>query len=153
MRYHRLLLVLFLILATSCDEAYRKWEKDAFGNMTWRKGQALIFSPKIRDITTTYDLILGIRHVYGAKIPSVPIVLRMIAPSGKETIHRFTLPVTSAEGRVMATCAGDICDLEARVGELVFTEPGEYKFIVTHEAARETIRGIMEFGLVLKTGT
>ncbi|SRR5690606_17095042 len=150
MNLRYLLLGLICVFVSGCDHVYRQWEKDAFRTMSWRKDQELIFAPEIKDIGQTYELVLGIRHVYGAQIPKVPVKMRILAPSGRETIKEFTLQVMTAGGKTMASCAGDLCDLEAPVGELVFTEPGEYKLYVTHNAPEERIRGILEFGLEIR---
>lgn len=150
MRFSRLYFLLIVFILTACDEVYRKWEKESFANRTWRRGQELIFTPKINDITTTYELVLGVRHIFGARISTLPVVVRMVAPSGKESTNQFTLRLTSEEGRRLADCAGDLCDLEVPVGELAFTEPGEYRFIITHQSRNEVVRGIMEFGLILR---
>lgn len=142
------ILVSFALLA-GCGRVYKKWEKNAFPAYTWSKDTEIIYQPFIRDITKQYELVLGIRYIAGSDIPDIPVIVTVISPSGKEDIKNFRLQVITPGRQPLARCAGDICDLESPVGELVFTEPGDYRFVVRHDSERGTLYGVMEFGLIL----
>lgn len=139
-----------VFLLISCNHIYREYEKEAFRTFSWKAGKEIVFSPSIRDISRPYELTLGIRHVYGAKIKRMNIVVKIISPSGMATTKAYSFNVMNAKGESLASCAGDLCDLETVVdNNLRFDEAGDYEFIVSH-AGKESMSGIMEFGMIIR---
>jgi gliding motility-associated lipoprotein GldH len=134
----------------SCNHIYKEYDKQSFPNYIWKSGQKIVFTPRIEDVTKSYKLILGIRHLYGFQLNSLAVNLRSISPSGKETSNTFTLSIKDSENKYLGDCAGDICDLETVViNSIKFEETGTYKFIVTHNLSGKSLPGVMEFGLII----
>lgn len=145
-----LLYLMIAILAVACNHVYKKYDKDSFPTYAWKYGQEIVFNPTIDDISKSYKLILGMRHLYGLQLGSLPVTVTSIAPSGKETTRNYELKIKDAADKYIGNCAGDLCDLETVVDEnLKFEEPGQYKYIIKHNVQAEKIPGVMEFGLIL----
>jgi gliding motility-associated lipoprotein GldH len=143
-------LLLFTLLLTSCDRVYREYDKDSFPTYTWQNGQEVIFNPTIEDVTKSYELVLGLRHVYGLKIRTLAINVRQLSPSGKERSKEYQLKLIDDRGEYIGSCGGDLCDIEVAVESGVkFDEAGKYKYIVTHNMPLDRIPGIMEVGLII----
>lgn len=76
--------------------------------------------------------------------------MKIISPSGKQTQKGYSFDVINPSGEYLASCAGDLCDLEIIVDEnLLFPETGQYQLIVAH-TEQQSIRGIMEFGMIIR---
>ena len=148
MKSYTYLLVMLLLL--SCNHVYKEYDKASFPVYIWKSGQEIAFSPNIEDIEQTYTLTVAIRHVYGIPASEIGISIRSIAPSGKETINTYNLEIKNSSNEYAGSCAGDLCDLEKMVNEnLKFDEPGEHKFIITHNIRGKNIPGIMEVGMII----
>lgn len=143
--------VLFLSsLIWSCDHIYKEYDKDSFTTLSWKKGDQIIFHPKIEDISKRYELVLGLRHIHGASIRRIEVIVKVISPAGLETERQYSFDVMDDEGESLASCAGNLCDIETVVDEnLTFSETGDYQFVI-RQNANETVRGIMEFGLIIR---
>jgi gliding motility-associated lipoprotein GldH len=139
-----------LITAISCNQVYKKWEKESFSTLSWKPEKALKFYPEIDDTTKTYELTLGVRHMFGSRLDRVALIVTTVSPSGKEQVKNYTLTLKDEAGNALASCAGNMCDLESVVNpSLKFSEPGKYAFIITPDPASGNIVGIMEFGFIL----
>ena len=147
---HRFLLYLLFFAVMGCDHVYKRWEKDAFAGYRWAAQTDITFHPTIKDITRKYELVIGIRHVAGMPVSNIPVTVTIVSPSGREDIKQYELQVLTPEGKALGKCAGDICDLETSVGEIVFGEPGDFGIALSHRYGRGTIVGIMEVGVILR---
>jgi gliding motility-associated lipoprotein GldH len=140
--------IVFLLLITSaCNQVYKKWEKESFTTLSWKPENGLKFYPEIEDTAATYELTLGVRHMFGSSLERIALMVTAISPSGKEKTDSYTLKLKDEAGNALASCAGNMCDLESVVDPaLKFDEPGKYTFVIKPE---ERIMGIMEFGFIL----
>jgi gliding motility-associated lipoprotein GldH len=138
------------VLAISCNHVYKEYDKESFPTYTWKSGQEVTFTPNIEDSNKRYELILGIRHLYGLQLKSIPVTVKSISPSGTQTTKKYILQIKNAQNENAGSCAGDICDFEMTVDDaLKFEEAGEYKYIVKHNIPSSKLMGIMEFGLII----
>lgn len=143
--------ILSLLLLMSCDHIYKEYHKESFSTLSWRHGEEISFYPEIEDVSKTYQLTLGVRHIYEARIKRIDVAVQIISPSKKTSVKQYGFNVMDDTGGYLASCAGNMCDLETVVDEnLKFTEPGKYQFIVTQNGEQQRISGIMEFGLIIK---
>lgn len=142
--------VIGILLFASCNQIYKEYDKDSFTTLSWKQGREINFYPVIEDVSKSYELILGIRHTYGAQIKRIDVSVKTISPSGKEFTKQYGFNVLDSKGEHLASCAGNMCDLETVVDEnLQFSEPGKYHFVITPNGAQQRISGIMEFGLII----
>ena len=144
--------LLFSILCfsfTACHY-YKKYDKESFPTYTWKEGQEIIFHPTIDDTNTSYQLTLGIRHLFGFQPSSIGIRVKSIAPSGREVTKEYDFQIRNANKKYIGTCGGDLCDLETAVdNDIRFEEKGQYTFILTPVLNTEKVPGVMEIGLIL----
>jgi gliding motility-associated lipoprotein GldH len=139
---------LFIALLISCNHVYKEYDKESFTTLSWKQGQEVSFYPEITDTTKNYQLILGIRHIYDVKIKHIDISIKIISPQGKEIEKNYIFQIRDAQDQPLASCAGNMCDLETAVGTVKFSEPGKYQFLVTNNSEGRII-GVMEFGLII----
>jgi len=141
-----------MFFLTSCNRVYREYDKESFPSYLWQRGQEIKFNPTIKDVSKTYELVLGLRHVYGLKMRTLAINVQQISPSGKESNKEYQLTLIDERGEYTSSCGGDLCDIEVTVErDIKFDEAGEYTFIVTHNMPLDRIPGIMEVGLIINT--
>jgi len=140
-----------ILLLTSCNDIYKRYDKDSFLPLyTWDSSKGIIFKPQIDDITGSYKLVLGIRHVYGFRLATLKVKIQTLSPSGKQTEKLYEIKIKDANGEYLSNCSGDLCDLETVVENNVkFEEIGDYTFSVTHQSQDKKIVGIMEVGLII----
>jgi gliding motility-associated lipoprotein GldH len=142
---------LVILTASSCSSIFREYNKESFTNYVWNKADEIVFHPQITDIKRSYNLILGIRYIYGLPLDSIGINIKSISPSGKEVMKLYSFKIKDKQNKYIGDCSGDMCDLEAMVEEFIkFEEAGNYKFIVTNTNPVESISGIMELGLIIE---
>ena len=145
-----LIFVLGMIVVSSCNHIYREYDKESFPSYTWQKNQEIVFNPTIEDVTKSYTLTIGIRHLYGLKQNAIDVVVKSVSPSGKEIIKEYKLKVMDAEGKYLAKCGGDLCDLETVIEQnLKFQESGQYHITITPAMKDITIPGVMEVGIIV----
>jgi gliding motility-associated lipoprotein GldH len=142
-----LVFVFILLVVSSCNQVYKKWEKESFTTLTWKPETELKFYPEIDDTTWTYELTLGVRHMFGSSLERVALTVVTLSPSGKMSASKYELILKDKSGNALASCAGNMCDLELVVDPVLkFSESGRYTFIIKPE---ERVVGIMEFGFIL----
>lgn len=137
------------LLTISCH-VYKEYDKESFPTYVWKAGQEIKFDPTIENISKTYSLTLGIRHLFGFQPGSLSVSVRSVSPSGKEKIREYELQIKDSEGEYISKCGGDLCDLETMVDtKIKFEEAGAYSFFITPNFQGDKIPGVMEFGLIL----
>lgn len=130
--------------------AFGRYYKDSFSTYSWQHGQEILFTPTIEDISKSYALALGVRHLYGFPLDKITVTIKTISPSGKETTKDYELAVKDSQNNYISKCAGDICDLETTVEtNITYEEPGKYKYLVSHTVQVNKIPGVMELGLII----
>lgn len=142
--------ITILFLTLSCNHVYKEYDKDSFPTYSWQHGQEILFTPTIEDISKSYELALGVRHLYGFPLDKITVTIKTISPSGKESTKDYELAIKDSENNYISKCAGDICDLETIVeNNIKYEEPGKYKYLITHTVQANKIPGVMELGLII----
>jgi gliding motility-associated lipoprotein GldH len=143
-----ILILITTLVVLSCS-TYKEYDENSFPSIAWEAGQTITFNPNIEDMSKTYRLGFGMRHVYGLSNSSIKITVKAISPSGNATMASYDFMIKDPDGDYLGSCAGDTCDLEAFVSEdLKFNETGEYTFMLSHNS-RKSISGIMALGLII----
>jgi gliding motility-associated lipoprotein GldH len=147
----RLLLLCFTLFACGCNDIYREYNKNAFEGNVWDQQNPVTFTPKIEDLNQTYDLTLGVRHIYGMQHKSITVRVTTVTPSGKETQKKYKIQIRDEDGDYIGKCAGDLCDVEVTVEDHIkYEEVGTYKYIVYQAMALRRVSGIIEFGMIIQ---
>jgi gliding motility-associated lipoprotein GldH len=144
-----LIFLVISLLTFSCNHVYKNYDKESFPIYNWKAGQEVTFTPVIEDVSKSYIVTLGLRHLYGFQFKTLAVTITSISPSGKQTKKNFVFKIKNAQNEYLAKCAGDYCDLENVVDSaFTFQEPGQYQYIITHKATT-SIPGVMELGLII----
>jgi gliding motility-associated lipoprotein GldH len=142
--------ICFLTILISSCHFYKEYDKESFPTYSWEDRQEIVFTPIVEDVSKNYQVILGVRHHYAFQNNTFGVNIRIVSPSGKETNKNYDLKIKDESNKPIASCAGDICDLETLVfGDFKFEEAGEYKVIIRHNERGHRIAGIMEVGLII----
>lgn len=129
---------------------YKEYDKKSFPTYSWNDGQEVVFTPKVEDISKTYQITLGLRHHYGFQSKSFGVNIKVVSPSGKESNKNYDLKIKDENNKHIGSCAGDMCDLETLVfEEFKFDEVGEHQISISHNETGYRIPGIMEVGLII----
>jgi gliding motility-associated lipoprotein GldH len=149
--HNRIYMVAFLMLAVACNHTYKEYNKAAFPSYFWESDKSVTFKPVIEDVTQSYELTVGLRHLYGVlQVNQIPITVKSIAPSGKESMKEYQIKVKDSGNKYLSKCIGDYCDLETTIEQrLKFEEAGQYQFTITHNFDGSSIPGVMELGLIV----
>jgi gliding motility-associated lipoprotein GldH len=101
-------------------------------------------------VNKSYELILGLRHLYGFQLNSINVTLKSVSPLGKETAKDYEFKIKDSNDKYIGSCGGELCDLETVVDEdMKFAEAGAYKFVITHNVQADRIPGVMDLGLII----
>ena len=152
MRMSKKNILVYLVMAStfSCNHVYKEYDKESFPTYTWKSGQEIVFRPTIEDVSKSYSLTLGMRHLYGFQLSSVAVTIKSVSPSGKETTNDYDFQIKDSKNEYIAKCGGDLCDLETVIEDnLRFEEAGTYTYVIAHQAQVNQIPGIMELGLIV----
>lgn len=146
-------ILFFLSVLIGCQgTVYKKWEKSAFPNYMWQKNNVIDFKPEVSDISKSYRIIIGIRHIYGLKLPYIPVQMTIISPTGITRKFEYQIFVIDEKGKPIADCSGSLCDIEQEVeSSFRFEEPGQHTISISQISGLDYINGIMEVGLIIKT--
>jgi gliding motility-associated lipoprotein GldH len=149
--YSLLILNALLILTTSCKKNRIFSENKNIPNHHWEKEQSIDFYPEISDDSSSYNIFLSIRHVYGLQlIKRLKIKIRMVCPSGNILKKTFIIPFVDEKNHILSDCSGDYCDLETLIEkDFKFTEKGKYEFKVLQDMDLKSIPNLMEVGLLI----
>lgn len=147
----KIALIFLITLSVLCScSTYSKYDEESFQNLAWEYGQEVVFNPVIENIDRSYNLSLGIRHMYGLRQDNINVTVQYTSPTGVEEVSRYDFKIKDEVGEYFGSCAGDFCDLESVVNDNInFNELGEYKFVITHNVQIKRISGVMAIGLVL----
>ena len=140
---------MILAVSGSCH-FYKEYDKKSFPLYAWEAGQEVTFHPTIDDINTSYQLTLGIRHLFGFEPSSIGIRVKSVSPSGREVTNDYDFQIRDASMEYIGSCGGDLCDIETMVDDqITFEEAGQYTYVITHTVNTNKIPGVMEVGLIL----
>lgn len=143
-----LLLLCSILLCVSCDqkEIYRKID-DNFSQNRWDQKDSKTYAFTITDETKPYTIFFLFSHVYDYQFDQVPMDFKIIDPSGKEEIISNSIKIKDANGKQLADCGGDFCDLKQLLKEKVSLQKGEYKIIVTQRFKGPYLPNVLGVGI------
>ncbi|WP_309641233.1 hypothetical protein [Flavobacterium sp.] len=149
----KIYLLLFSLLFTfySCDKTSSAYYKvyDNFESNRWQKPDKKEFAFSITD-EAAYDVTLKFSHVSDYQFDSVPMLVLIVDPDGKEEKFPIDLKIKDASGKQLAECAGDVCDLNYNIKKNVNLPKGDYKVTVSHNFNGPYLPNILGIGLDVK---
>lgn len=147
----RYFLFFLLPLFIACDDGHMYHESsEAFPQFRWPQDQELTFTPEITTAGQSYRVVLQFRHVHGFQFAELPIKATITSPSGVASTHAYTITLMDGRGDYLASCALDICDLEAVLEpEMAFPETGVYTISLVQDTPADPLPNVMEVGLTI----
>ena len=149
MKAKTLLFFSLLFLSIACEKANSVYSKfdDGFESNRWIQSDAKTHEFTIADDTKPYDLVLRFSHVFDYQFASVPIVVQITDPSGKEKKSTIDLMIKDSSGKQVADCSGDVCDLEFKIRDKAKLEKGKYQVVLSHSFKGPYLPNVLGVGL------
>ena len=152
MKYTSFILGSFLILL-SCTpgKIYEKHIK--MENMAWNRFHTITFEVPIKDINTSYDVSIAIRHITDMPYQELDVYFYFITPDRETRSRIITIPIKDKEGNNLGDGLGELWDVQYPAWEgFIFNEPGACTFEVSSAMSQMDLIGVMEVGLIVKKG-
>lgn len=124
---------LFLLLM-SCNSSstFNQFDKMPENNH-WEKSDVKVYEFEIKDDAKLYNIVFEFSHVYDYQFATIPIQFVIESPDGKTENLAIDMPIRESDGKEIADCAGDVCDLKYRIKEKTKLYKGTYKITISHD--------------------
>ena len=144
--------MLLIILFVSCNSnKVFEQHQDLSPNLEWKKGLKINFNPEIKDIEARYKMTIAFRHTSGYAYSNLPLLVKIISPSGKVSEKHYNIEVVDNNGRFKGEGLGDIWDLEFLAEEnFAFGEAGTHQFFIEYELPIDPLNMAIELGLKIE---
>jgi len=140
-----------MIILLSCDsgEVYEKHFD--IERITWNRFDMKTFSIDIKDISSTYDFYVAIRHHTEFPLPYITIRFTMYTPGGEMRTIKQKIVLKDERGQLTGNGMGDLWDVLHPVRkEFQFRETGICTVEVSSAMSKADLPGIMQVGLIVK---
>jgi gliding motility-associated lipoprotein GldH len=141
-----LLVAIFLLISCSEKTEYKKFIRLP-ENHRWFKTDAKVFEFEIKDDSKIYDVIFEFSHIADYQFASVPIRIDIKNPLNEEEFHEIDFNIIDKNGKPLADCGGDICDMSMKVVEKTKLIKGKYRIKVSHNFEKEYLPNVIGIGL------
>ena len=145
-----LLLSLFLSLISCSNHHFSDFQRLGEDHR-WQKKDAKVFEFEITDDAQSYNLIFDFSHIHDYQFASVPIDFNIENPTGKSEKFTVDLKIRDNDGKELADCTGDICDLKYTFKDNVRLEKGKYKITISHNFNGPYLPNILGIGLIVES--
>lgn len=133
-----------------CSDRVMYWDFDPFPGDRWLVSDTLTFVLYVEDTSRTFEWYAGIRLTPEYPYRNLWVMIRLEMPSGGVELHRRNLELFSSRGVPYGVQRAGLVDVEVPLGEMHFPEPGKYRIRVWHIHREDTLKGVREFGFLLK---
>ena len=146
-----LTLVLFTAVFSSCDPG-KIYEKHIDNErITWNRFDVKTFRVDIKDISSSYDFYVAIRHLTDVPLKYITIKSIIYTPSGETRMMEHKIMLKDDEGKLLGKGMGDLWDIVYLAREdLQFSEPGTCTVEISSTMMQTNLPGIMQVGLIVK---
>ncbi|WP_298395351.1 hypothetical protein [Flavobacterium sp.] len=148
MKLKNILPLFAVLLLISCSEktTYEKFIKLPEDHR-WQKSEPKIFEFTIDDDTKVYDVTFEFSHIADYQFASVPIKIDVKNPADEEEFHLIDFNIKDSNGKPLADCGGDICDMSMKVIEKTKLIKGTYKIKVGHNFKGNYLPNVIGVGI------
>jgi gliding motility-associated lipoprotein GldH len=144
------IILLFLVFFTtlSCSEKsyFRQFDELSEDNH-WELSDKKTYVFEISDTTKNYNLTFLFSHVYDYQFNTIPIHFEIENPDGTLEKIATDLVIKDANGKQVADCTGDICDLKYIFKENTKLQKGSYKVTISHNFNGPYLPNVIGIGL------
>lgn len=151
-KYLLLITIIGCSILFSCEAGYNETHKDIFKDQIWTKGEVIQFKPLMHEAGKTQQISIDLQHIYGYDIKGFEVLVKIVAPSGKEELAKtYYLKMKEEDGTAISQCSGDYCDLHQILEpNYTFQEQGEYSISVEQFTSSESVAGFLSLKLNIK---
>lgn len=143
----RTLILLCFFTLTSCSK-HQFSEFDYFDeDNRWQQTDAKTFEFEIPDDSKSYNVIFRFSHIYDYQFASIPINFNIENPNGTNENFTINLAIKDAQGRQLADCSGDDCDLNYTLKQNAKLTKGKYKVTISHKFPVPYLPNLIGIGL------
>lgn len=143
-----LLSSMFLLVSCNQSEIYRKID-DNFPQNRWETKDSKSYNFTITDESKAYNIIFLFSHVYDYQFDEVPVVFKITDPSGKSEEILVNLKIKDANGKQLADCGGDFCDLKHNIKEKTTLQKGMYTITASQRFNGPFLPNVLGVGIVV----
>lgn len=158
MKTKTLLLLSLFALLTSCSKHNEYKEFVGFGEENrWQKSDVKTFEFDISDVKAfdvdvtdnnhLYTMTFRFSHVYDYQFATIPIQFGIESPDGEKETIAVDLAIKDSNGKELAECAGDVCDLKYTIKEKTKLQKGIYKVTISHSFEGPYLPNVIGIGL------
>ena len=146
-----LTLILFTAVFSSCDPG-KIYEKHIDNErITWNRFDVKTFRVDIKDISSSYDFYVAIRHLTDVPLKYITIKSIIYTPSGETRMMEHKIMLKDDKGKLLGKGMGDLWDIVYLAREdLQFSEPGTCTVEISSTMMQTNLPGIMQVGLIVK---
>jgi len=150
-----LLLLLFVLIGFSSCSPRKIYEKHIdIERITWNRFDVKTFQVDIKDISSSYDFYIAIRHHTEVPFKFITTKFTLYTPSGEVRMLDVEINLKDKEGKLLGDGMGDLWDVVRLAREdFVFTEPGICTIEVSSTMSQADLPGILQVGLIVKKAT
>lgn len=141
-----LYIVIFSLISCSEKTEYSKFIRLP-ENHRWLKTDTKLFEFTIVDESKLYDVTFEFSHVADYQFTSIPIKIDVKNPSGEEEFHNIDFNIVDKNGKPLADCGGDICDMSMKIIEKTKLLKGKYQIKIGHSFKGEYLPNVIGIGV------
>lgn len=143
-------LIISILFLAACNPNIEFKEYTGFSNYKWDKTNIITLKPNITDTASKYNLVLGLRHVYGFQFKQFYVEVEITAPNGKTMTKTYEMKIIE-NNEYLSDCSGDYCDIEIPVEkDFKFIDAGVHTVKISHKMEMNPVTNIIEFGLLIE---
>lgn len=148
MKKSTLLLFSLLLFTVSCNksEVFNQFD-EGFPDNRWEAKDAKTFEFAIDNDSKLYNITFRFSHIFNYQFASVPLRFTIVNPAGEQEERTIDLQLKDSNGKELAECSVDYCDLNYRLEENVKLQKGNYKVIVANAFEGPYLPNIIGVGL------
>lgn len=143
-----ILISLFAIVLTSCDQGLVYEENLSLENQVWKKSQSPVFEVEVLDTLQKYNFYLNIRHGEDYEYSNLFLFMKTEFPDKKVARDTMEFILQNSEGKWNGTGLGSLRDNQILFKkDLQFPYLGKYRFALEQAMREEELKHISEVGL------
>lgn len=149
-----ILIILGLILLSSCDDKTVKTQQFTFPSLGWPINDAVNFDFEVPDTTSTYNVFLNLRNNHEYGYDNLWVVSELQYPHGKVVTDTLQYKMAAPDGTFLGASSGGVFENKLWYQEGVrFRESGTYKLQLRHVMRKNNqVKGIDNLAGVLDVG-
>lgn len=144
-----LFVIVSLILLFSCESehAYKKFDKN-FESNRWKETDVKSYE-FIIDKQADYDIIIHFAHIFDYDMNTIPLTVSIKYPDGNKSVEKLDLLIKDVNGKQLADCAGDICDLYYTLKSNQKLPLGSYSVAISNQSKYRFLPNVLGIGLTV----